>query len=121
MTPTQQELRELDAWIALNVFNWERVLPNDVIGEFDKTGTPPNWGDSGIRYHQVPKYSTDPAAAFEVLKKCSEKCTKEHRGSVSLFNIRTIRWCVTSGCGIQGIDETLELALAKFAQKLFSK
>jgi len=43
---TTQELRELDEWIAINLFGWTDFLPENIASEYDLTGTPPNWSDA---------------------------------------------------------------------------
>lgn len=114
-----RELQELNEWIAVNVFNckkhsegwepgdtWEGEL-DCLVSEFTPT--------------------TDPAAAFEVLKKCLE--TREMPNFYKLLSDETysIR-VVADGCcsleqgkKIQVIAETLELAICLFAKHLFSK
>jgi len=94
---TDTEMRELDVWIDLNIFN----------------STP-----SGKRF------STDPAASFELLKKLSEDHDiVVHRGSGRAGGEE---WYIHKLTAYGSLDyttgaNTLELAIALFARKLYSK
>jgi len=122
MTPTQQELRELDAWIAVNVFSWTEGTAS---GDDRKCFWPSDCDTEKKRKRwiygiAVPNYSTDPAAAFEVLRKCCEKRSvailySGHSKELNFYQIDLV------GGRLFSQSETLELAIAKFAQKLFSK
>jgi hypothetical protein len=115
---SKKEHQELNQWIAEHVMGW-RDFKTGVYGagapEREPTlhGTPPT-RKSGT--FSIPNYTTDPAAAMEVLKKCAEK-TK-----VSIFNHRAGGWQIESSNGMWFDEiETLELAIALFAKNLFSK
>ena len=96
---TTQELRELDKWIDLNLF--ENDLP-----DFS------------------PRYTTDSAFAMDVLKKCAEKgrvCIDIDPLS-GLFSVfQDVRQLSIIDVGIVEQAETLELAIAQFAKSLFSQ
>ncbi len=114
MTPT--ELRELDAWIAEHVMGWK-------ISQAGNSGK----NQSG-QWKSIPIYTTDPAAALEVLKKCYEKIwsdnpiiTKCQHFKIEIWNNGL--WVVQQSEKIETSieSETLELAICLFAKKLFSK
>lgn len=118
-----EELRELDAWIA-----------EHVMGFTLNSGHPPHWyssdsdrvyfvrlaeDDDAAIYWQP---TTDPAAAMEVLKKCYDKC-----GMIDTFRtqIKPYRFGVTGkwlpAANYECEAEALELAICLFAKKLFTK
>lgn len=132
----EAELRELDAWIAENLFGWawfERVNREGIDIVFRKALFPPDdekhirwnligfapakeetqrfsdWdkcgsarGENGFSKEPrgVPYYTTDPAAAMEVL----HECWKKDRNATAEF-IRN--------------NEPTPLSIAKFAKALF--
>jgi len=105
----ETEQRELDAWIAENVMGWD-------LGESKPGHGWPWFGEFGFGDEQekIPHYTTDPAAAMEVLKKCSEETyitTRRHKRC----------WSMSGSNGMTIEAETLELAICLFAKKLFSK
>jgi hypothetical protein len=120
-------MRELDAWIAINIFafKYRRLNRHDAFnvlvspeamekgfGKFQPDEHQPNNSDA-------PPYSTDPAAAMEVLRKCAEKVAVKIRRQVHTVDKR---WCVyVDNTDIESFEYTLELAVASFAKKLFSK
>jgi hypothetical protein len=137
---TDKELRELDAWIAENVFglpvNWEDGRrENGPVYLWFIAGKN---GESN-QCERVKNYTTDPAAAMEVLKKCigalplDNESDPEDMSTFSLglrrgyggkggFAIRRFSmWMETYSAEEIGEGETLELAIAKFARSLFSK
>lgn len=88
-----QELRELDAWIAEHVMK-------------------PSMPLSGFRP------TICPADAMEVLKKCAT----ESSGYQIQIDYDKSGWAVgRGGEGLHSTAETLELAIALFSKKLFSK
>lgn len=93
MTPNEQELRELDAWLAHNVMRWSR--------DFEYKNFKP---------------TTDSAAAMEVLNKCLIECAE-----IQLSEIAGRYLVESNGRRITENEPTLELAIAKFAKLLFSK
>lgn len=103
MTPT--ELRELDAWIAEHVLGYTYSNHNlccKKTGRFIQAG--------------LPYYSSDPAAAMEVLKKCIAVIEDVH------FGWHLERRCYfVWGDGEKEFAETLELSICLFAKKLFTK
>lgn len=147
---TNQELREMDAWIAEHVMGWQWFR-----FRMKKTDTAKNAGKGydrwqqlippGDNWHLHPKYNaikqpqgkgqyledetdlsmfkptTDRAAAMEVLEKCIE-LRPDMRG----VEIRrdSARWQVESwkkNWGISENAETLPLAICLFSRKLFSQ
>jgi len=117
----QQELRELDAWIAEHVFGWWRPIPTKDIWK-----TPANDVVMG-----APHYTTDPTPAMQVLEKCAEKCTEKWdqyrpEAQLCIFSPRPEwenEWVVQSDpeSTIAAQAQTLPLAVAKFAKLLFSQ
>lgn len=126
-TPSEKELRELDAWIAEHVMGWRRI--ND-IQRLSKSGEFFLHAAEGPFVHERQNYikkfspTTDPAAAMMVLEKClsSDNLTmpieidrKRHKGG--RFRIET---GVISN-SILAIEDTLPLAICRFAKQLFEK
>ena len=112
--PTAAELRELDNWIAENVMGW-KILPSD------------NWRGDGSEPTNYPcewRPTQDPAAAFEVLKKCGKKWVGSVRikclESKEFYTVQVYK-TDSKTAWITGNAETLELAIAKFSLALFSK
>lgn len=114
---TTDEMRELDAWIAENVFGMDiRTLERRYFGKkkWDSTII----GKTG--HFILPYYTTEPAAAFEVLKKCQLKAGVLIRQFGDNYSVcatnndgETLHSCFTS--------TTLELAICMFAKQLFTK
>lgn len=71
---TDKELRELDAWISTTLFGWLQTdvncdpTDNRTIGGF--LYSPNGFNGDCNQASYVPHYTTDPAAAMEVLRKC---------------------------------------------------
>ena len=117
---TTEELRELDAWIAENLFGMKHDWRNC------------HWCQSSDPYAlnngHFQRYTSDPAAAMEVLKKLSSKC-EEMSGDLvissgGIWTVGIQRYAEYGGA--EEIDplceaETLELAICLFAKKLFVK
>jgi hypothetical protein len=97
---TQKELRELDAWVAENVIGWH-------LTDIDMTS------------EDYPRYTTDHAAAMEVLKKCAFGNRITCWYSDGTWNVDNLRGYASYEHEAQA--ETLELAICIFAKKLFSK
>lgn len=120
---TQTEMRELDCWIAEHVMDalkkagWRAhfVMRDDnaiICG-----GKPPRDWTSG----EVTRYTTDPAAAMEVLKKCVEKLA-EARDEMQIRRIvdgSHFIECLWYKGGIKSNSKTLETAIALFAKEVF--
>lgn len=126
------DTRELDAWIAEHVMGFEerpcyrgsaRIEGMTFYVANGRSVT----GEASKGNHQFPKYTTDPAAAMEVLKKCAEECDMP----IEIDRKRdkkTGNWRIESGTMAQGLlaiappeCNTLELAICLFAKKLFTK
>lgn len=119
-----EELRELDAWIALNLFGWRREVRERYAGVNTVEGF-------GLNMHlplghferefvpagQWPKvrYSTDPAAAMQVLEICAEIKLE----TIKIWMTSSFEWCVS--CGLHACANTLPLAICLLAKKLFRK
>ena len=111
MTPTEKELRELDAWIYKHVM---KFLNSD----FRDENSNELWN-----HHKAFSPTTDPAAAMLVLERCVEKNDLYDAIVVSFNNNQ---WIVSSFCNEaneikeqEGVAETLPLAICLFAKKLF--
>lgn len=112
---TAKELRGLDVWIAEYVMGYRLRESNGRM----EVELPTDEGSKWCGLNLIQNYSTDPAAAMEVLKRiiqiskktvCQGVCTEGfqvyHGGA---YYIKTV---VTA--------ETLELAIALFSKKLFA-
>lgn len=119
MTLTEKELRELDAWIAEHVMELKKSDTQVDCDSFKLSGN----GDVWIRKEMlspIQKFrpTTNPADAFEVLKRCAIRA----EGSIHIavigdyFNIA----CRDTKPN-DFMDPTLELAICLFAKKLFTK
>lgn len=98
---TEQEMRELDAWIQTHVFNKPFEKPR-------------------------PAYSTDPAAAMAVLRKCAQRAINVRISTPVEGDPGTwsASWAVGTGSAVDGLAakaETLPLAICRFAKELFKK
>jgi hypothetical protein len=142
----EKELRELNTWIDETLFDGGKYVglmrrgfwyrPNKkgytnspeesgryLIGDAIKHTTDPD-GDEPVKIERfpTPRYSTDRAAAMDVLKKCINKVTKDGK----TLSIRESGDGYTIFCRDRYDQEsaeapTLELAICLFAKDLFSK
>ena len=111
---TTDEMRELDAWIAENVMGetlGKKPPVDDVVYE-----------DSERKFVKglLKRYTTDPASAMEVLKKCVEKFPVE----IYIGNFDKGRCRIKTDYDFDmtgGQADTLELAISLFAKNLFTK
>lgn len=112
--------RELDAWIALNVFGWkltnyETGKPASTPEDYEDASKNDGWTWDGTNEAWEWQPTTDPAAALEVLKRCAMK--------IKFVNIRIVTdgtsWRVFSDLHSSGDQPTYELAIATFAMELF--
>lgn len=126
-----EELRELDSHLAEHVMgrpitpHWEchkclqNVSPNFV--KFNETHD----GCGGdCEWLEAPKYTTEPAAAMDVLKRCFEfyePISLYRLLSDGAFSIKCNSNEITGCEETQVYAETLELAICLFSKKLFSK
>ena len=104
-----QELRELDAWIEINLFGRVDVkVEGSTFGEI-------SWDSDKM---PVRQFSTDPAAAMQVLEKCCEKldAPDKYNPGVSPIVKSVGRFWVGNQNG-----QTLPLAICLFAKQLFTK
>lgn len=106
-----QELRELDAWIACNLFGAKDIVWVQLWAEIGCPNEPfQNHGAD-----EIPYYTTAPAAAMEVMKKCLEKDSVGFWKKQHGYTVKNHR----EDCREQA--PTLELAICLFAKKLFTK
>lgn len=121
----QNELRELNTWIAEHVMGWIKcdVKNLDHSGRFSIS-------DTGFVLIHAPRVqikqfrpTTDTAAAFEVLKKCLDNQREFGFGDPCFISKDGGYWlrAVKDGKHIDGEAETLELAICLFAKKIFTK
>lgn len=104
---SEKEMRELDVWIA-NIMEWKPSVDGGIC-----------WDADGKPIASVPHYTTDLAAAGEVLEKCARKnINVEIDFSEGKFCVGFFRSGV---CVVGEASETLPLAIAFFAKELFSK
>jgi hypothetical protein len=129
---TQQEMHDLDAWIAEHVFGWVKMNFNNGYTRhnyLNKTKERANRfrkHDWAYGYHYVkhePSYTSDSAAAMEVLKKCILKCQNELTFAAPapfMWKVARLDW--DSECCMELQEaETIELAICLFAKELFGK
>lgn len=146
------ELRELDAWIAENVMGWawfrfrmkkintasnagkgydrwqQLIPPNEkwhLQPKYDAIKQPQGMGrylEDETDYSSI-KFTTDPAAAMEVLKKCIEiyGAATIYGGATEpkVFTVHVANPKASKAAYVE--SETLELAICLFAKKLFGK
>lgn len=120
----KDDTRELEAWIAVNLFGWVKTdvkchpSDNRTINGF--LYSPNGFNGDLNQSSAVPHYTTDPAAAMQVLQKCSCETTNieiDFRDG-DTFAVGTYR----RAGGIKEAEaDTLPLAIALFAKALFSK
>jgi len=126
------ELRELDAWIAEHVMKSKpiiqaRALNKDETGmalledDFVTRGIVKEFCDSHKEYHYkecevFPHYTTDPADAMQVLEKCCQ-----NYGMCGIVRVAYSKGFVEPWVCEHEKSETLPLAICLFARKLFSK
>jgi hypothetical protein len=116
---TPDPMRELDAWIAQNVFG----LPVDFEAGRREFGPGYLWFIAGVngaknQCDTVKHYSTDPSAAMEVLKKCAIKCESTIEIISSIHSPPSFSMRGQDGEWTDG--KTLELSIALLAKKLFT-
>lgn len=135
MNPKEaSEMIKLDAWIAEHVMgiamenvSWycpkcrSIVHPTKVSPE--KTHDARAFGCGSELHFDIPHYTTDPAAALEVLKKCVEYAKEKFGCSIILTDTMN-GYCI----GVTGLNpinpscaNTWEHSICLFAHQLFSK
>ncbi len=116
----ETEMRDLDAWICCYVMG-RRVVncsgeAKVVAGKSqcfkNEDGTPADLVED------IPHYSTDPAAAMQVLEKCAKKT--EQLGCLYFGMVGKDFILGHEEIG-ESVDKTLPLAIAQFARNLFEK
>jgi hypothetical protein len=146
---TTEEMREVDTWIAEHVFDFAWIPSVGktfyLVSPGDWQAYKPEFVQRGLKLshanivaeRRVPFYTTDPAAAMDVLKKCAEKRAEAYdphrpstydpyRPSASLVICAPCcdrsQWTVVDSEEMQifGEAETLELAICLFAKHLFT-
>lgn len=131
----EQKLRELDKWICINVFGWEERQAYHGSGKLEGQT---QWIAGGKwvtpvafhLHHKFKNYTTDPAAAMEVLEKCQSRMDCEDIalgeccGSWSAYSIFRENKGVIGRIHVFVLPPeklTLPLAIALFARQLFTK
>jgi hypothetical protein len=119
MSTTYDAVRELDALVAEKVFGWQRceaqLHPTDNRMIRGVGYCPPNWGTGERDVDVVPDYSTDIAAAWQVVEKM--------RGVIVSINppndAHDDEWCVEWFDGVHTLDAacaaTAPLAICRAA------
>lgn len=115
MNPMDEaELRKIDGEIARRLFGWK----SSPLGNMDWQMVPPFPFGDGSKVECCPRFTTNPADAMAVLKRCAEK-VGDFAVCVS-FDGST--WTVTHSDKYdapRAEAPTLETAICKFALKLF--
>lgn len=115
---SDKELRELDAWIAVNAMGWIDDIAED--GYYD--------GDVFVCDHRQWSPTRNKVDAFEVLKRCAEKLDCEDIKIGECCGSWSIQSVYRENPGAKGRINvfklppetlTLELAIALFARQLF--
>jgi hypothetical protein len=97
--------REMDVLIAENVMGWAEIREEKYQGERVVAGRPP----SETRLSFVPFYSTDIAAAWEVIEKFDfMKLTKS-------FGVKGVVWIVKMSDGTEVFENSASLAICRAA------
>lgn len=116
----EKELRELDAWIAEHVMGWRGI-------EWFQPDSPRLADRQPKGFYRsvvngvcvaIPAYTTSPADAMMVLERCQK------HGTTLALNLGSSGQYWVSDCDKKAryaVAETLPLAIALFAKKLFSK
>ncbi len=151
---SETEHKELNAWIAENVMGysepielargrspksakrWDKFYKNHPPSEYhspvydcyvDRSGQKIYCGKP-FQIYLAGHYTTDPAAAMEVLKKCSIKLWDENPIITKCQHFKVEIWNNGAWVVMQSEKremfceaETLELSICLFAKKLFSK
>lgn len=107
-----EEIEQLNEWIYIRVFGWlhsrEKDYPHRKGWSRDK---------EFCCNADMPNYCDDAADSRELEKKCLEKLQPY---SIVAQLMRCESWSIRSGIeGIECTAPTLELAIAKFARRLF--
>lgn len=113
-TPSEKELRELDFWIAENVLGWQRGKKwGNGNGEWTINGL--GYAHHGKSWGQTPSFTADPAAAMMVWKQILSRYSpvSRQRQTDGFYYV----WINN----VQAEGETLEIAICRFARKLFEK
>jgi hypothetical protein len=123
MTLTEQEIVELNGWIAVNVMKWESVFSGLGFRYWHDGYEFTEWvSGEAIPYpRKLFKPTTDPAAAMLVLERCLEKeelvISKSPHGF--LIESHDTNQYETCDSDIYAEAPTLPLAICLFAKQLF--
>lgn len=141
MKHTETQLRDLDAWVAEHVMgcnlDWHRGglrdephcacgytkddKPSGIVMPYphaEYRGDGRHLGTFGPDPTRLMHYSTDPAAAFQVLEKCAEKLMQETGLAIYKTTTGYAICCDDTG---DITAQTLPLTICLFAQQLFGK
>ena len=125
-----QELRELDAWIAEHVMGFVRWNFNNQHDKFNYLEKSKErqcnirrkgWIDGNRLLDTFPRYSTDPAAAMDVLQKCCQSTAFPVQVGVKIDGFYCGENLTLNECAKEAGHPTLPLAICLFAKKLFGK
>lgn len=112
--PTDQELRELDVWIASYIFMFYVHREGKVL--YISTFQKPDWNNkSGL----LPEYTTDPAVAMLVLEMCAVQY-----GELPRIRHDRTHWVWANPKTRDEpyhVSDSLCIAICQFAKALFSK
>ena len=113
---TESKSRKLDSWIARRVMGWETVArsADDVYPELEYWA--PGDGTAILKRRFRP--TTEVASAAQVLKKCAEHRTFSLGADNGVYTFESL---TVDGKVVRVSDCSFELAVCKFAQKLFTK
>ncbi len=126
-----QELRELDEWIAMRIFGKYPLIAE--VKWRNEDGTPKGWGQWGDiggtnGSWPLPHYTTDKAAAMEVLERCIIEVNRHDLPDVIVVDRNPAKaWFVYLYGAVKresktiSREDTFELAICLFAKQLFSK
>jgi hypothetical protein len=114
-------MRDLDAWVA------ERVIGNRVTGAPSALlvetlyETNDRMESLMMPSQRLKNYTTDPAAAMQVLEKCHEQCCVETGLFENISGSKRGHFARSVYKDVESEAETLSLAICHFAKQLFSK
>lgn len=123
----EKELREQDAWIAVNLFGWIKTdvkchpSDNRTIGGF--LYSPNGFNSDCNQASVVPGYHYDLDAAMQVLEKCVQLLRDQDREETVSVGCDDPYWIVEKTNCVPNLrveSNTLPLAICSFARKLTS-
>lgn len=114
---TEKEMRELDFWIAERVMGWKRGAKwGNGNGEWIIDGK--GYDHHHTSFGQTPRFTTDPAAAMQVLEKCIGKTPLEKIEILKAGDEWLVQYFDDPVYESEQ-DSTLPLAICLIAQRIF--